>query len=75
MNCEIYDRFKEVIPVKRLDEMDLDDVFKSCRTAFEIIGYTANDLDRSIEEAWAYSSAESLFQFICDVYEVDTNGA
>lgn len=75
MNCQVYDRFKEVIPVKRLDEMDVADVFTSCKVAFEIIGYSATDLDGSVEQAWAYSSAESLFEFICDVYEVDTNGA
>lgn len=74
MNEDVRERFHEITPSKNLREIDLDDVFKSCRTAFEIIGYSPVNLDSSIEQAWSYSSAETLCEFICDVYEVDTNG-
>lgn len=73
MNCEVYDRFKEVVPVKRLDEMTVDDVILSCKTAFSIIGYSSNNIEKSIEKAWESSTALSLFEFICGVYEVDTD--
>ena len=71
MNCEVYNRFKDVVPVMRLDEMDAVEVGKSCKTAFSIIGYSPKNLDESIEKAWESSTALSLFEFIYDVYEVD----
>lgn len=72
MNCEVYDRFKEVVPVQRLDEMSSDDVELSIKTAFSIIGYHPNNLKGSMGEAWETSTALSLFEFICEVYEVDS---
>ena len=73
MNCEIYNRFKEIIPVKRLDEMTGTEILKSCKIAFEIIGYSPNNLEESVSKAEESSTALSLFEFIYDVYEVDSN--
>ena len=73
ISCEVYDRFKEVIPVERLDELSTIEVERCCKTAFSIIGYSPIDLEKSIEKAWEFSTALSLFEFICDVYEVDTD--
>lgn len=73
MNCEIYNRFKEIVPVKRLDEMTPSEIDKSIDVAFQIIGYTPKNLEKSLEVAIYESEATSLFQFIYDVYEVDSN--
>lgn len=75
MSEAIRERFQEVVPYRLLRQTDVDEVFKSCRNAFSIIGYSPVDLDGSIEQAWAYSSAETLSEFIYDVYVVDTNDA
>lgn len=74
MNCEVYNRFKEIVPVKRLDEMTGTDIFKSVDIAFKIIGYSPNNLEESIKVAEESSTALSLFEFIYDVYEVDVDG-
>lgn len=74
MNCEVYNRFKEIVPVKRLDEMTPSEIDESINIAFKIIGYSPNNLKKSLEEAIYESEAVSLFQFIYDVYEVDSNG-
>ena len=74
VDCEVYNRFKEVVPVERLDDLSYDEVKKDCNVAFKIIGYSPKNLDTSIEKAWESSTALSLFEFIYDVYEVDSNG-
>ncbi len=74
MNCEVYNRFKEIVPVKRLDEMTPSEIDESINIAFKIIGYSPNNLKKSLEVAIYESEAVSLFQFIYDVYEVDSNG-
>ena len=74
MNCEVYNRFKEVIPVKRLDEMSSDEVIQSVNVAFKIIGHESDNIEESVEKAWESSTALSLFEFVYDVYEVDVNG-
>ena len=74
MNCEVYNRFKEIVPVKRLDEMTPSEIGESINIAFKIIGYSPNNLKKSLEVAIYESEAVSLFQFIYDVYEVDSNG-
>ena len=73
MNCEVYNRFKEIVPVKRLDEMTPSEIGESINIAFKIIGYSPNNLKKSLEVAIYESEAVSLFQFIYDVYEVDSN--
>lgn len=73
MNCEVYNRFKEIVPVKRLDEMTGTEVLKSCKIAFEIVGYTPKNLEESVDISWETSTALSLFEFIYDVYEVDSD--
>lgn len=74
MNCEVYNRFAQIVPVQRLDELSAEEVSNSCNVAFKIIGYTPKNLEKSIEKAWESSTALSLFEFIYDVYEVDVDG-
>lgn len=75
MNCEIYNRFKEIVPVERLDNLSPVEVKRDINIAFQIIGYSPKNLDESMSKAWETSTALSLFEFIYDVYEVDSNGA
>ena len=73
MNCEVYNRFRDVVPVQRLDELSSDEVIRDCNIAFKIIGYTPKNLEKSVEKAWETSTALSLFEFIYDVWEVDND--
>lgn len=74
MNCEVYNRFREVIPIERLDDLTHDEVTTNCKVAFEVIGYKPNNLKESIKKVEESSTALSLFEFIYEVYEVDSNG-
>ena len=70
----VYDRLKEVVPVKSLEELDCDEVKVACRVAFEIIGYDCDNLDDCILSAWKSSSSIGLADFIFDVWEVSAYG-
>lgn len=73
VDCEVYNRFKDVVPVERLDDLSYDEVKEDINIAFKIIGYSPKNLDKSIEKTWESSTALSLFEFVYDVYEVDSN--
>ena len=70
----VYERLQEIVPLKMLDELSVDEVKSDCITAFEIIGYKSRDLDKVIETTWERSDALSLNDFIYDVWEVDNYG-
>ena len=70
-NREVYERFKEVVPPTKLEDVDIIEVEKACNTAFKIIGYKPQNFDESFSKAWRRSIADMLFEFIFDVYMED----
>lgn len=71
MSDIVYNRLKEVCPQKSLSEMDILEVQKACRVAFEIIGYSPENFDESFMKTWESSERDDLYEFIYDVWEVD----
>jgi len=68
---DIYERFEDIVPKRKLEDMDIIEVEKDCRVAFKIIGYTPKDFEASFANAWRQSVATMLFEFVFDVYMED----
>lgn len=64
---DVYQRFEDIVPRRRLEDMDIDEVENDCRIAFKIIGYTPKDFSASFATAWRQSVATMLFEFIFDI--------
>ena len=67
----IFNRLKEICPLKRLDEMPVDEVEKSIHVAFQIIGYAPCEFEKAINCAYRISHADYLFEYIFDVWRCD----
>ena len=61
-------RFREITPARKLSDMDIIEVERDCKVAFEIVGYNPSDFDDSFQSAWESSEAEDLSDFIFDVW-------
>ena len=70
----VYDRFSEIVPVENLENLDILEVKKSLKIAWEIIGYSPKNLEKSFKKVWENSEATSLFEFIYEVWEEDYDG-
>ena len=66
-------RLEEICPKKYIENCTLDELIKDTNVAFEIIGYSPVDLDKSVEEVYL-NARESvpLWKFIYDVWSVDS---
>ena len=66
-------RLEDICPEKYIGDCTLDELIKDTNVAFEIIGYTPVDLDKSVEEVYL-NARESvpLWKFIYDVWSVDS---
>lgn len=69
----VYDRLEDICPAKKLVNMSDEEVKHDCKIAFLIIGYDANDISKSFNEAWKTSRATMLFEFIYDIWRSDSN--
>lgn len=68
---DVYERFAEVIPRDKLENLDIIEVERATRTAFRVIGYVPRDFKESFNRAWRHSVAVMLFEFVFDVYMED----
>jgi len=68
---DVYERLEEIVPKRKLEDMDVIEVETSCKVAFQIIGYKLKAFDKSFQKAWKHSVATMLFEFIFDVYQED----
>lgn len=65
----VYNRFKEVVPVKLVKDMDIDEVEHDCRIALEIIGLkNPENFSQAFKETWESSHATYLYQFVYDLW-------
>ena len=69
---DVYERLREIVPSKKVAEMDIDDIEKACYTAFDAIGYSPKDFSHSFKYAWEQPVPTMLFQFIFSVYMEDS---
>lgn len=51
-NRDVYERFQEVVPTVKLEDMDIIEVEKAVNVAFKIIGYKPQNFDESFSKAW-----------------------
>lgn len=61
-------RLREICPRKNLSEMDIIEVEKATRVAFEIIGFKPQNFNDVFQKTWESSDAEVLSEFIYDVW-------
>lgn len=64
-------RLQEICPDKRIDDMTYDEMERAIHTAFEIIGYEPNDLNKSWEYAYNNCKTEYLWDYIYTIWEAD----
>lgn len=70
MSRVVRDRLLEICPQKNLGILTMDEIKKSCRVAFEIIGYEPVNLDESIVKS-NYTDDTALWEFIYEVWRID----
>ena len=68
---EVYERLRDIVPPRKLEDMDVIEVETSCKTAFKVIGYTPVNFEDSFTSAWRTSVAVMLYEYIYDVYMED----
>ena len=68
---DIYDRFKEIVPLQKIEEMDVIEVENATKIAFKVVNYTPRDFEGAFTRAWRRSVGVVLFEFIFDVYMED----
>ena len=68
---DVYERFEDIVPRKKLEDMDIIEVEEDCKIAFKIIGYTPKDFEASFAKVWRQSIATMLFEYVFDVYMED----
>ena len=71
MSIEVYDRFKEVCPVRNPCDMTVDELLRDTNVAFKIIGYDPNNLDKSVADVYIEKDHIHLYDFIYDVWRFD----
>lgn len=71
MSRDVYSRFKEIVPDKSVDRLTEEELKKSVRVAFDVIGYTPNRFEFSFSETVDNFDGNSLFEFVYDVYWCD----
>lgn len=66
-------RLEDICPKKYIEDCSLEELIKDTNVAFEIIGYSPADLNKSVEEVYL-NARESvpLWKFIYDVWSVDS---
>lgn len=64
---------EDICPEKYIEDCTLDELIKDTNVAFEIIGYSPSNLNKSVEEVYL-NARESvpLWEFIYDVWSVDS---
>lgn len=61
-------RLNEICPKKSLEEMDIIEVKKAVRIAFEIVGYLPENFDDDFSKTWGSSEVETLGEFAYEVW-------
>jgi hypothetical protein len=70
---EVYARFRDIVPTRKMAEMSKDEVKSSCMTAFDVIDYAPRNYEKSFERVWATDDSTMLFKFVWDVYMEDSH--
>ena len=61
-------RLEDICPKKYIEDCTLDELIKDTNVAFEIIGYSPVDLNKSVEEVYLKYESVPLWKFIYDVW-------
>lgn len=65
-------RLEDICPKKSIEDCTLDELIKDTNVAFEIIGYSPIDLNKSVEKVYLNCESGPLWKFIYDVWSVDS---
>lgn len=65
-------RLEDICPKKSIEDCTLEELIKDTNVAFEIIGYSPIDLNKSVEEVYLNCESGPLWKFIYDVWSVDS---
>ena len=66
----MYNRFKEFVPSKNLENMSIDEVESDVGTAFEIIGFNCPKSELAFTKAWEKSEVTTLLDFVYDIWVI-----
>ena len=61
-------RLEEICPLKNTDEMTLDELIHDSNIAFQIIGYTPKNLEKSVKFVFENRDLPSLYEFVYEVW-------
>lgn len=64
----VRNRLKDVCPQQKFCEMDIDEVEKATRVAFQIIGYNPENFSDAFRKSWESFEGEMLWEFIFSVW-------
>lgn len=66
-------RLEDICPKKYIEDCTLEELINDTNVAFEIIGYSPSNLNKSVEEVYL-NARESvpLWEFIYNVWSVDS---
>ena len=67
----IFERFREIVPNKKLSDMSIDSIIKDTQIAFKVIGFSPKNFSESFKSVWRHRTTDVLFEFIYDVYMED----
>lgn len=71
MSRIIYERFRDVIPMRKISDCSLKDLMSDCEVAFEVIGYEPNHFNQSFNTVLNKSNAVYVYEFVYEVYMED----
>ena len=66
-----FNRFKEICPPKKVEDMSRDELAHDCGIAFIIIGYQPKNLEKSVDEVLESSESKWLYEFVFNVWVGD----
>ena len=67
----IFNRFVDICPKKKIEDMTDDEILKAVNVAFEIIGYKPINLEEAMDFINKTANVEYLSEYVYFVWEAD----
>ena len=67
----VYERLKEVCPLRNPEDMTRDELLRDSNVAFKIIGYSPQDLEKVVTLVYTEKNHVHLYEFVYEVWRLD----
>ena len=67
----IFNRFVDVCPEKKIEDMSDEELLKAVKVAFDIIGYNPINLEKAMDFINKTANVEYLSEYVYFVWEAD----